>query len=46
MRFYTNMHNYYCGIGLHAKAMHRCILDRDNLVIAAGLQSLPGAAPM
>jgi len=30
MRFYTNTHNYYCGIDLHAKTMYLCILDREG----------------
>lgn len=28
MRFYTQQHNHYCGIDLHAKAMYVCILDQ------------------
>jgi hypothetical protein len=27
MRFYTKSHRFYCGIGLHARSMHLCILD-------------------
>lgn len=27
MRFYTQPHQYYCGIDLHARAMYVCILD-------------------
>jgi len=30
MRFYTNTHNYYCGIDLHAKTMFLCILDGEG----------------
>ena len=30
MRFYTNTHNYYCGIDLHAKTMYLCILDQEG----------------
>lgn len=28
MRFYTEQHNFYCGIDLHAKFMYLCILTR------------------
>jgi hypothetical protein len=27
MRFYTEQHQYYCCIDLHADAMYVCILD-------------------
>ncbi len=27
MRFYTELHQYYCGIDLHARNMYVCILD-------------------
>jgi hypothetical protein len=27
MRFYTNQHPFYCGIDLHTRTMHACILD-------------------
>ena len=33
MRFYTNTHNYYCGIDLHAKTMYLCILDREGKIL-------------
>jgi hypothetical protein len=29
MRFYTETHQHYCGIDLHAKTMYLCILDRE-----------------
>ena len=34
MRFYTQSHQYYCGIDLHARSMYVCILDQagNNLV--------------
>ena len=28
MRFYTQQHEYYCGIDLHTKTMYLCILDQ------------------
>ena len=31
MRFYTQ-HQYYCGIDLHARSIHRCILDQAGQV--------------
>jgi len=33
MRFYTETHAHYCGIDLHAKTMHLCILDRDGAIL-------------
>ena len=30
MRFYTKMHQHYCGIDLHAKKMFVCILDAEG----------------
>ncbi len=27
MRFYTQVHQFYCGIDLHARSMYLCILD-------------------
>jgi Transposase len=30
MRFYTNPHNFYCGIDLHARSMSVCILRYDG----------------
>jgi transposase len=32
MRFYTERHDHYCGIDLHAKTMYVCILDSDGTV--------------
>ncbi len=29
MRFYTETHQYYCGIDLHARTMYLCILDAE-----------------
>jgi transposase len=33
MRFYTNQHRFYCGIDLHARTMHVCILAQDGNVV-------------
>ena len=32
MRFYTGEHAHYCGIDLHARTMHLCILDAKGQV--------------
>jgi hypothetical protein len=29
MRFYTKVHEAYCGIALHARTMYVCIFNRD-----------------
>jgi transposase len=33
MRFYTRQHRFYCGVDLHARTMHVCILDHDGQVV-------------
>ena len=33
MRFYTNQHQYYCGIDLHTKNMYVCILNQAGKVL-------------
>ncbi|MGI9294725.1 MAG: hypothetical protein ACR2PS_12145, partial [Pseudomonadales bacterium] len=30
MRFYTNLHPYYCGIDLHARTLYVCIIDETG----------------
>src|SRR5439155_21682403 len=30
MRFYTQQHQFYCGIDLHARTMYLCIVNRDG----------------
>lgn len=30
MRFYTQQHQFYCGIDLHAKQMYTCIIDHND----------------
>jgi len=32
MRFYTQQHEYYCGIDLHARSMYVCILDQTGAI--------------
>jgi transposase len=32
MRFYTEQHQYYCGIDLHARTMFLCILDQSGKI--------------
>jgi hypothetical protein len=27
MRFYQQQHPYYCGVNLHARTMHVCVID-------------------
>jgi transposase len=36
MRFYTNTHQHYCGIDLHAKTMYLCVLDPEGQVLLHG----------
>jgi transposase len=33
MRFYTQQHQVYCGIDLHARTMYLCILNRDGEIL-------------
>jgi transposase len=33
MRFYTENHNYYCGIDQHAETMYLCILNRNGQIL-------------
>ncbi len=33
MRFYNNMHPYYCGIDLHARTLYVCIIDQAGEVL-------------
>lgn len=30
MRFYNNLHPYYCGIDLHARSLYVCIIDQNG----------------
>ena len=33
MRFYTNQHQFYCGIDLHARSMYLCVLKQDGEIL-------------
>ncbi len=33
MRFYTNQHQFYCGIDLHARSMYVCILSQAGEIL-------------
>jgi transposase len=33
MRFYNGQHRFYCGIDLHARTMHLCVLDHVGEVV-------------
>jgi transposase len=33
MRFYQGQHRFYCGIDLHARSMHVCVLDQGGAVV-------------
>ena len=33
MRFYTHQHQFYGGIGLHARTMYLCILNQDGEIL-------------
>ena len=33
MRFYTQQHQFYCGIDLHARSMYVCILGHDGEIL-------------
>jgi transposase len=42
MRFYTQQHRFYCGIDLHTRTMHVCILDHTgNVVLDKNLPCRP-----
>ena len=30
MRFYQQQHGFYCGIDLHARTMHVCVVDAEG----------------
>jgi transposase len=34
MKFYTQTHQHYCGIDLHARSLYVCIMDRDGTILA------------
>jgi len=41
MRFYTNQHQFYCGIDLHARSMYVCIMDHEGTILTH--RNLPAA---
>jgi len=44
MNFYTQQHQHYCGIDLHARAMYVCILDSAGTVLVhRNLSTTPDA---
>jgi hypothetical protein len=44
MRFYTQPHQVYCGIDLHARSMSVCSLNQDgDIVVPRNLPANPAA---
>jgi hypothetical protein len=45
MRFYKRQHAFYCGVDLHAKTMHVCLVNQagDVLVLATCRPSRSGS---
>ena len=44
MRFYTQPHQWYCGIDLHARTMYVCILSWDGeIVLHRNMKTTPEA---
>src|SRR5207245_2721653 len=42
MRFYLRIHRFYCGVDLHARTMHVCIIDHDgNVVVDRNIAANP-----
>ncbi len=42
MRFYNQQRQFYCGIDLHARTMHLCILDQaGNIVLHRNIKTQP-----
>ena len=39
MRFYTQQHQFYCGIDLHARLLAICIVDQAGAVMAQHLET-------
>lgn len=43
MKFYTQQHDFYCGIDLHARTMYLCILNQEGqIVLHKNMESAPG----
>jgi hypothetical protein len=34
MRFYQQSHQFYCGVDLHARSMHVCLVDHEGQIKA------------
>jgi transposase len=30
MKFYNQLHQFYCGVDLHAKSLHACVVDAQG----------------
>jgi transposase len=44
MRFYTQQHEFYCGIDLHARTMYVCILNQDGeVMVHRNMKACPDA---
>lgn len=42
MRFYTQQHPFYCGVDLHARSMHVCLVDAaGNTLVHKNIQARP-----
>src|SRR4030095_15401574 len=42
MRFYTNQHQFYCGIDLHARSMSVCMVSQEGeILLHRNLQAAP-----
>jgi hypothetical protein len=33
MRFYTNQHQFYCGIDRHARSMYVCVVSQEGDIL-------------
>ena len=43
MRFYTQQHQYYCGIDLHARSIYLCIIDQSGkILLHRNMRANPG----
>lgn len=43
MNFYKKLHQYYCGIDLHARKMYACIIDQQgNVKLHENIKTEPG----
>jgi transposase len=44
MRFYTNQHQFYCGIDLHARSMYVCMVSSDgDILLHRNMKAAPEA---